>query len=173
MLVTKLITHFNFSEQSSLLVESYLSHRRQTMRVNGQTFNTCSGLIRAPQGSVLQPLLFIMFINELMAKIHEAHLFADDQIISVACMREKISNSSNTIPILNLKDISIVQFWKIKYLGVIIDNLLFYKLHTKKVMRALYPLIAIFCKQRKLLTPGLAALWYTGSMARQHYGTQA
>ena len=62
---------------------SYLSNRYQRVVVNGQM--SLWGLIKAgvPQGSVLGPLLFLIYINDLTFEIQssEMRLFADDTIL--------------------------------------------------------------------------------------------
>ena len=60
--------------------KSYLSDRQQYVSINGHN-SSCSNLIcGVPQGSVLGPLLFLIYINDLpntSSKL-QFHLFADD-----------------------------------------------------------------------------------------------
>ena len=63
-------------------IKSFLSHRKQRVSVNGALLdNTCvtSGV---PQGSVLGPVLFLLYINDINNNIQSPiRLFADDSII--------------------------------------------------------------------------------------------
>ena len=80
LLLTKLNTFFNFESSATLFIKDYLSNRFQSVKCN----NTISQLrpVQAgvPQGSILGPLLFIMFINDIMA-LNNCYLYADDCLV--------------------------------------------------------------------------------------------
>ena len=59
--------------------ESYLSNRRQQVVINGETSDTKSINAGVPQGSILGPMLFPIYINDIVNNIScNIKLFADD-----------------------------------------------------------------------------------------------
>ena len=78
--------------------KSYLTGRKQYVCVNGKTSNIDNLSHGVPQGSILGPLLFLIFINDLPNIFPIAHfvLYADDaNIIVTGKTVEEIENKIN------------------------------------------------------------------------------
>ena len=64
--------------------QSYLSNHRQGVVLNGVESNWADVLAGVPQGSILGPLLFLIYINDIVNNIRSSIcLFADDTSIYI------------------------------------------------------------------------------------------
>ena len=62
-----------------LLIQNFLSDRQQQVVLNGKCSNWATVSAGVPQGSVLGPLLFLIYINDIVDNVHcDIKLFADD-----------------------------------------------------------------------------------------------
>lgn len=83
ILISKLSNKFSFSKTALKLLSNYLCNRLQmvtTNQGNSSTFIVNQGV---PQGSVLGPLLFSIFINDLPDIVYSCHthMYADDVLL--------------------------------------------------------------------------------------------
>ncbi len=76
-----------FADTSVDWIKSYLTHRTQITAI-GNVYSTAKPVhIGVPQGSVLGPLLFIIYVNDVPLCIRHCNisLYADDTVIYLSC----------------------------------------------------------------------------------------
>ena len=84
LLILKL-AYYNFDSNIILLIKNYLTNRSIKVNINGRMSHSSPLHAGVPQGSVLGPLLFILFINDMCYLKIKSNmvLFADDTTISL------------------------------------------------------------------------------------------
>ena len=72
-------------------LSSYLSGRNQTVRINGETSSNRAITCGVPQGSILGPLLFLIYINDMHLAVRKSTIyhFADDTNLLFSCKSVK------------------------------------------------------------------------------------
>ena len=87
ILVRRLREEFGVEDTALQWISSYLNNRQQTVVINGKLSTETTLLYGVPQGSVLGPLLFTLYITPLGSIIRRhglvAHFYADDTQIYI------------------------------------------------------------------------------------------
>ncbi len=93
-------------------ISDYLTNRQQRVGLDGQFSNWGDILAGVPQGSILGPLLFLIFINDLteVVRFTQIRLFADD-----TCLYITVDNREHTKDLINL-DLHAMHEWSEQWL---------------------------------------------------------
>ena len=85
-ILLKKLEYFGFDPTAITFFHSYLSNRKQQCNVNGVNSDLLHVSCGVPQGTILGPLLFLMYINDLpnCLKYCTARLYADDTSLTVS-----------------------------------------------------------------------------------------
>ena len=97
------------NRQTISWINSFLQHRRQRVVIEGQHSSWVDVISGVPQGTVLGPLLFLIYINDISTVVNsEIRLFADD------CILYRQIQSSTDVNILQ-EDINSLLRWANKW----------------------------------------------------------
>ena len=101
------LSKYGFGETFTKWITDFLSGRTQTVSSWGKFSQQAVVLRGVPQGSVLGPLLFILYVNEILEVIQgTANLFAvDTKIFDKTCRKDSLQ-----------KDLDILCLWSSKWL---------------------------------------------------------
>ena len=91
------LNHYGIRGVSNDWFKSYLSNRNQYVPINGFDSGLTSISCGVPQGSVLGPLLFLLYINDLnqAIKFCKVHHFADDT--NLLCLSNSIKKLNKLV----------------------------------------------------------------------------
>ena len=99
---------YGFDASFVSFFKSYLSGREQRVSFMGSLSNSVIITAGVPQGSVLGPVLFLLFINDIVDDLEsKAMLFADDTSLSKIFDRNTIVNLVTTIN----NDLRLIEKW--------------------------------------------------------------
>lgn len=83
-------------------IESYMSERKIIVKCSGSLSESRPVSLGVPQGSVLGPLLFLLFVNDLPKNISNGHItmFADDTTVAVSARSlEELTTTVNNVTV--------------------------------------------------------------------------
>lgn len=94
-ILIKKLDYYGIRNKSLSLLKSYLSNRKQYVEINDTKSSFANIKTGVPQGSILGPLLFIIYINDisLASKLFKTITYADDTTLFVSISTTKTSTS--------------------------------------------------------------------------------
>lgn len=94
-LLEKLRLEFGFSSSATMFVRDYLMNRMQCVTIDGHTSQPILIHQGIPQGSVLGPLIFSLYINSLPSSLKYMlhHMFADDVQLYYSCTEREVTDA--------------------------------------------------------------------------------
>ena len=128
-ILLKKLEHYGIIDTALAWFRSYLSNRRQLVSINGFSSSLCDITCGVPQGSVLGPLLFLIYINDLpnATSMLSFYLFADDTNIYFE------ADDLNTLTKTINKELSKVKLWlDCNKLALNIDKTSFVLFHSPR-----------------------------------------
>ena len=84
--LTNKLTAYGLSSSATMLISNYLSNRNQRVKIGNTTGSWLEIAKGVPQGSILGPLMFNIFINDIFLCVKGCSIYnyADDNTISAA-----------------------------------------------------------------------------------------
>ena len=107
-LMTKL-SSFGIQGDLHSWIASFLANRQQSVVLDGSTSSAKPISAGVPQGSILGPMLFLMFIDDLASNlVNDLHLFADDSTLHIVI---KNANDRSVCKDSLQQDLNAIEVW--------------------------------------------------------------
>ena len=137
-ILMKKLFHYGVRGCPHKLIESFLSERKQYVKINEFESNILGTSIGSPQGSVLSPLLFLIFINDIVnvSSILNFNLFADD-----TCIYASDSNLVNLYTTLNCEILKVEKWISANLLSLNVSKTVYLLFAGKKCLPNVPPLV--------------------------------
>ena len=100
------LSEYGINSSINQWTESFLHQRQQRVVCEGEMSSWVPVTSGVPQGSVIGPILFLVYVNDLPAKLQsKVRLFADDTIVYLAVTNE-------TYAAILQKDLKLLEEWE-------------------------------------------------------------
>ena len=122
------------------LLTSYLTGRRQSVVIDGHKSDELIIKSGVPQGSVLGPLLFLIYINDIVDNLEStAFLFADD----TSCFRPILNGNVQNAALAVNSDLEKIHKWSKQWLVTVNTSKTVVMLFSNKQTTSKLPLFSI------------------------------
>ena len=132
------LEHYGIQNSPNLWFKSYLSKRKQYVSYDDQNSSLLSFSCGVPQGSILGPFLFILYINDLVnsSKVFKFVIFADDSNLYISH-----ANIKTLIELANRELLNIRSWITLNKLTLNVKKSHYIIFHRKKLPSVLNPVL--------------------------------
>ncbi len=130
-----MLEYYGLNELSIKLKENYLSNRKQYVEIDGSVSEMLDLTTGVPQVSILGPLLFIIYMNDIahVSKMFDFIIYADDTTLSTIIEIVVRCTTDLTISEILNNELSMVNNWlKVNKLSLNIKKSKYMIFQTKK-----------------------------------------
>ena len=129
LILLRKLEHYGIRGHCNSFFESYLSNRKQYVHCNNVESSVMDSVCGVPQGSVLGPTLFLIYVNDMIncMRYCRLQLFADDTISSLSGR-----NMHTLFNLLKYDLKSMMQWFKANKLSLNFDKTFYSIFHSRK-----------------------------------------
>ena len=109
------IQHYGIAGSTNKWIESWLCHRQQRVVLDGSTSFDSPVISGVPQGTVLGPLMFLLYVNDIANKVSpltRIKLFADDCLLyrTISIVADQIQLQRDLDTLVDWSHIRLIKF---------------------------------------------------------------